>query len=108
MLVGVLTPIVILSIFEVYLYIVHYTDSNVGKFKLLIEKQLHVDEEQLVKQADNAFGLSVVGIGIGLSGILIALLGSIASAQGNVHWIIYLMAALLLGVGILFYCKSKK
>lgn len=102
MLTGVLFPVIILVVWEVYARIKGRIDVRHYDCKFIVKKEEVNNKEEA---SDNSQSLKVVGIGVGASGLLILILGLIAD-RGQL--LVASIAGLLIALGIYAYYKSKK
>lgn len=102
MLTGVLFPIIILTVWEIYARARKMEDTRHAD--CLINENANNDIET-DNAADNSQSLKVIGIGIGVSGLLILSLGLLADTG---QWIVAAIASLLILVGGFCWYKSKK
>lgn len=101
MLTGVLFPIIILTIWEVYAMMKNIEDARHKQCKEM-ENNIAESED---KPADNSQSLKVIGIGIMSSGLIIFVLGAMAET-GTL--LVCSMASVLMALGAFCIYKSKK
>lgn len=102
MLTGVLFPIIILTVWEIYARARKMED--IRHATCLVNENANADTEA-DNTADNSQSLKVIGMGIGVSGLLILSLGLLADTG---RWIVAAIASLLILVGGFCWYKSKK
>lgn len=100
---GVLFPVIILLLWEVYASWKKIEDSKYQICKV-VEKQQEL-QEPMKETSDNAQSLKVLGIGISASGALIMALGLL---NENGRLLVCCLSAILIGVGGFCIYQSKK
>jgi len=108
MLVGALVPVVLLTVVEIYLALRHYTDpATISCAAAIEERKAQQEEERKALEIEssanneaNKQSRNVIGLGIGLTGVAIAIIGGIATAGGQVLPVVFVVAALLIGIAI--------
>ncbi|GHU72707.1 hypothetical protein FACS189413_16160 [Bacteroidia bacterium] len=113
MLVGVLVPIAILALVELYFIIKKKKDPQAAVCEEMIQERIEKqrkEEESLpgekVINDDNRASLKVIGIGVCLSGLFILLLGALS--EGFSRAVVCGVASVLALFGAWIYIKSKK
>lgn len=110
MVVGVSVPILLLLVTELYFRFTGYVDPKAASCDALIEKrrlaQLAEDheEETQPKKNGNSFSIRVIGMGVGLSGLVIDILGIISS--GLTLNVVLIVGTFLLLLGGYIYKKA--
>lgn len=105
MMVGVTVPALILLIFELYYRHKGYTDPRALHCeKLMEQRKREALQAELDGKQDNSFSLRVIGIGVGLTGILISALGMLSKGYGIS--IVLSVGGVLTLVGILLVVYS--
>ena len=102
MLTGVLFPIIILTVWEIYARFRKIEDER-HQSSLVADNANVVAEES--SSSDNSQSLKVIGIGIGASGVLILGLGLLADTG---QLIVAAIASVLILIGGFCLYKSKK
>jgi solute:Na+ symporter, SSS family len=108
MLVGVLVPIFIMSIFEVYFVLRNKHDKKYDEYLMWRQKrQDEVNAEVTVGQSSgNKHSFNVIGIGIVLSGMIIFTIGIISS--GFTQTVVLITSTILIALGCWIIYKTRK
>ncbi|MDR1810285.1 MAG: Na+:solute symporter [Prevotella sp.] len=111
MMTGVLVPIAVLSLIELYFIIRKKEDPQAAVCERMIQERIdrqQQEEENSPKAItdDNRASLKVIGLGVCLSGALILLLGALS--EGFSRAVVCGVAAALVLLGAWIYVKSKK
>ena len=95
MLIGVLGPLVLLILFELF-----YKSKPVSGMANTVSTQLEETVPEIPSSGQNRFALRVLGIALGLTGILISILGLIATSGKS---IVIVVGALIFLIGGIFF-----
>jgi SSS family transporter len=113
MLVGGLVPIIIMIFFEFYFIFRNKSDSKYNEYLIWRQQRENEVTAELATQiysnnsiSDNKQSYKVIGLGIGLTGIVIFLLGSLAS--GFQQEVVLTLASLLIALGVWIFIKTRK
>lgn len=100
---GVAFPIIILTVWEIYARV---RNIEAPQYKACKQAELDFEQREVpASSGDNSRSLKVIGIGVGLSGLLIFILGLMADF-GNV--LVCSIAMLLIFIGALSVYKSRR
>lgn len=99
---GVLFPVIILSLWEVYAAGKNLEDPRHRQCKAIEQQQEMQPQAKEVAKTDNTQSLKVLGVGIAASGVLIMTLGLL---NENGRLLVCTLAAILIGIG--GFCMYK-
>jgi solute:Na+ symporter, SSS family len=108
MLMGALLPIVILVLLEAYAFFNNYKDPAYTIYVAARNLRNEIKEPALKNievDDSNLYGKRVIGISIFSAGVLVLILGIIATSG---KWMVSSMGILLIVLGLTFYLKNKK
>lgn len=113
MLVGVLVPITLMTIFEIYYLAKNKHNAKYDEYKLwraARENEVKAELEDVIltgeNKSDNKQSYKIIGIGIGITGIAIFILGYLAS--GFSQAVVLPLAAILIAFGSWIFIKTRK
>lgn len=107
MVVGVSVPVVILVLFEIYLAIRKQDDRHATYSEQMIAARARaIPKSETEKSVANKYSFKVVGIGIALTGLLIAILGILAF--GKTTWFVTCIGIILLAIGTTIVLFTQK
>lgn len=106
MMLGVGLPILLLALFEIWLYLHPQANKYYEQYKFnLSSEENKASAETDEDKQGNLYGLKVLGLGITATGLLISGLGIFSPGGDSVVWIIGLVVLL---IGSLMFVKSQK
>ena len=104
---GVIIPTLLITISEIWLRVKHYDNKEYNDY-MVYQKNMVVESSDYSVEADleNKLGIRKIGIGIGLTGLIILTIGILA-LKDQIYGVISGSFLIIIGLAIFYYSYKK-